>query len=56
MLAKIVYVLGILAAIWCVLDILKRPWGFFKKLLICILVLAFSWVGCLAYFLFKDKL
>ncbi len=56
MLAKLVYVLGVLAAIWCILDILKKPWGLLKKIIVGILVLAFSWVGCLAYFLFKDKL
>lgn len=50
MLASIIYILGIVAAIWCVLDILKKPWGLLKKIIVAILVLAFSWVGFLVYY------
>ena len=56
MLGKIIYILGIVAAIWCVLDILKKPWGILKKIIVAILVLATSWVGFMVYYLIRKKL
>lgn len=58
MVAKIVYYLGILAAIWCVVDIIKKNnWGFLKKLIVAIITLALSWVGFAAYyFILRKKL
>lgn len=54
--AKLVYILGIIAAIWCVLDILKKPWGLLKKIIVAVLVLIFSWAGFLVYILLRNKL
>jgi hypothetical protein len=50
--------LGIVAAVWCVLDIFKHnkleP---LYKILLSIAVLAFSWVGlAVYYFLIRDKI
>ena len=57
MTAKIIYILGVLAAIWCVLDILKKNCDLFKKILLIILVLATSWVGFLVYyFLLRNRI
>lgn len=56
MLAKIIYILGVILAIWCVLDIFKRPWDLIKKIIVCIIVLALSWVGCVGYYLLRNKL
>ena len=58
MVAKIIYYLGILAAIWCVVDIIKQSkWGFLKKLIVAIITLALSWVGFAAYyFILRKKL
>jgi len=58
MLSKIVYILGIVVAVWCVLDIFKKPkLGLIGKILLSIAVLAFSWIGFIVYyFLLKDKL
>ena len=58
MIATIVYVAGIVAAIWCVLDIFNHnkleP---LFKVLLAIAVVAFSWVGFLVYyFLIRDKI
>ena len=51
MLAKIVYILGIVVAVWCVLDIFKKPsLGIIGKILLSICVLAFSWVGFVVYY------
>lgn len=50
MAGKIIYILGVIAAIWCVLDILKKNCGLLKKILLIILVLATSWVGFLVYY------
>ena len=58
MLAYIIYILGIVLAIWCVLDIFKTSkYGIIGKILISILVLAFSWVGfAVYYFLLRGKI
>ena len=58
MLAKIIYILGVIVAIWCVLDIFKHnKIGLVGKILISIAVLAFSWIGFLVYyFLVRDKI
>ena len=58
MIATIVYILGIVAAIWSVLDIFKHnkleP---LFKVLLAIAVVAFSWVGFLVYYLLiRDKI
>ena len=57
MLMKIVYWLGFIIAIWCVLDIFKKPkLGIIGKILLSIAVLAFSWIGFIVYyFLLRDK-
>ena len=58
MLATIVYVVGLIAAIWCVLDIFKKPkLDLLWKIVLAIAVLAFSWIGLLVYyFLIRDKI
>ena len=53
---KIIYILGVIAAVWCVLDILKKDIDLIKKVLLIVLVLACSWIGiAIYYFLLKDK-
>ena len=56
--AKIIYILGIIIAIWCVLDIFKKTSiVIIGKILLSIAVLAFSWIGFIVYyFLIKDKI
>ena len=42
----IIYVLGLLCAIWCVVDIFQTAkCGLIGKIIACVLVLAFSWIG-----------
>lgn len=58
MLTTLIYILGIVAAVWCVLDIFKHnkleP---LYKVLLSIAVLAFSWVGlAVYYFLIRNKI
>ncbi|NLZ20043.1 MAG: hypothetical protein GXY24_07265 [Bacteroidales bacterium] len=58
MIGTLVYILGIVAAVWCVLDIFKHnkieP---LFKVLLSIAVVAFSWVGFLVYyFLIRHKI
>ncbi|MBO4671222.1 MAG: hypothetical protein J5640_05205 [Bacteroidales bacterium] len=51
MLATILYVLGIIAAVWCVLDIFKKPkLDLLWKIILCVAVLATSWIGFLVYY------
>jgi hypothetical protein len=58
MLAKIIYILGIVIAIWCVLDIFKNSkLGIIGKILVSVLVLMFSWIGfAVYYFILKGKI
>ena len=58
MLATIVYVVGLIAAIWCVLDIFKKPkLSILWKIVLAIAVLAFSWIGLIVYyFLIRDRI
>ena len=58
MLGTILYILGIVAAVRCVIDIFKhdklQP---LYKVLLAIAVLAFSWVGfAVYYFLIRNKI
>ncbi|MBO7603655.1 MAG: hypothetical protein J6S97_04485 [Bacteroidales bacterium] len=58
MIAKIVYIVGLIAAIWCVIDIFKKPkLNLLWKIVLAIAVLAFSWIGLLVYyFLIRDRI
>ena len=58
MLASIIYVIGIIAAVWCVLDIFKHDkLDLLWKIVLCVAVLATSWVGFLAYyFIIREKI
>lgn len=47
----IIYILGIVAAIWCVLDIFKATKiDGIMKLVVAVAVLLTSWVGFLVYY------
>ena len=54
----ILYVLGIVCAVWCVYDIFTTAkCGLLGKILASILVLAFSWIGfAIYYFLVRGKI
>lgn len=58
MIGKIVYILGIIAAVWSVLDIFKNDHlDMLKKILLTVLVLCTSWLGILVYyFILKDRI
>ena len=50
--ASLVYIIGVVLSIVAVVDILKKPISMVGKIISCVLVLAFSWIGLLVYFLF----
>ena len=54
----IIYILGIICAIWCVLDIFKKPkLDLIIKILLAVAVLATSWIGFLVYyFLVRNRI
>lgn len=58
MFGKILYILGIVCAVWCVLDIFKTAkCGIIGKIIFSVLVLAFSWIGfAVYYFLLRGKI
>lgn len=55
---SIIYVLGIVCSIWCVLDIFKTAkCGLIGKIIFSVLALSFSWVGlAVYYFLLRGKI
>jgi hypothetical protein len=57
MLGTIIYIVGIIAAIWCVIDIFKKPnLDLLWKIVLTIAVLATSWIGLLVYyFLIRNR-
>ncbi len=56
MIGTIIYILGVIAAIWCVLDILKKNVSLITKILLIVFVLALSWIGvALYYFWLRNK-
>ena len=46
----ILYLAGLVCAIWCVIDIFKKPIGLVGKLITAIAVLATSWLGLAIYY------
>ena len=57
MIGKIIYILGIIAAIWCVLDIFKSKQDLLIKILLTVLVLVTSWIGiAVYYFIIRKKI
>ena len=56
MLWKIIGILGLVAAIWCILDILKKNCGLIEKILLIALVLFASWIGiAIYYFILRNR-
>ena len=41
----IIWLVGLMCSIWCVLDILKKPIGIVGKLVMAVVVLATSWLA-----------
>ena len=58
MLSSIIYILGIVCAVWCVLDIFKTAkCGLLGKIIASVLVLLTSWIGfAVYYFLVRGKI
>lgn len=55
--ASLIYIIGVVLSIIAVIDILKKPISLVGKIITAVLVLAFSWIGLLVYFLFaRDRL
>lgn len=55
MLGAILYILGIIAAVWCVLDVLKKNLDPVLKIVIIVAVLLTSWFGLAAYYFIIRK-
>lgn len=46
----LIYLAGLICAIWCVLDILKKPITLPGKVLTTVVVLLTSWIGIAVYY------
>ena len=46
----ILYLIGLICSVWCVLDIFKKNIQLPGKLIVSILVLATSWIGLALYY------
>ena len=47
----LLYLAGLICAVWCVFDILKKPITLPGKVLTTVAVLLTSWIGILVYYL-----
>ena len=57
MIAKIIYIVGIVLCIKAVLEILKMNIGLAGKIISIVILLATSWIGLIVYYLFaKERL
>ncbi len=57
MLGTIIWLIGLVFAIWCVLDIFKKNISMTGKIITAVVVLLTNWVGILIYMLYaKDHL
>ena len=57
MLARIVYIVGIVLSVMAVLDILKKPISLVGKIICSVIVLATSWIGLAVYYFYaKDRI
>ncbi len=46
----LIWLAGLICAIWCVLDIFKKPISIVGKLILTVIVLATSWLGLVLYY------
>ena len=56
MIGTIVWLIGLVCAIWCVLDIFKKNISTGGKVIAAVVVLLTSWVGLAVYFLYGRDL
>lgn len=52
---KVIYILGIIATIWCILDIFKKDLDLLWKIILCVAVVCTSWIGFAAYYFYIRK-
>lgn len=50
MFGTILYIAGLVCAIWCVLDIFKQPITAAGKVITAVVVLLTSWIGLAVYY------
>lgn len=57
MLGTILYVVGLVACIWCLYDLFttKKETTVLVKILVAILILCTSWIGLAVYYFFLRK-
>ena len=57
MIGLILWIVGIVCCIWCIMDVWAKNLDPVVKILLTIALLAFSWVGlAVYYFILKDRL
>ena len=57
MIGTIVWLIGLVCAIWCVLDIFKKNISTGGKVIAAVVVLLTSWVGLVVYYFYgRDHL
>ena len=57
MIGTIVWLIGLVCAIWCVLDIFKKNISTGGKVIAAVVVLLTSWVGLAVYYFYgRDQL
>ncbi len=57
MLAKIIYIIGVVLTIMAAIDVCKLNANIIKKIVVIVILLLTSWVGLAFYYLYaKDRL
>lgn len=52
MIGLIIWLIGLILTIWCVVDIFRRNIPMWGKLLVSVIVLITSWIGLLVYYFY----
>ncbi|MBQ5670276.1 MAG: hypothetical protein IIV29_06260 [Tidjanibacter sp.] len=46
----IIYIVGLICTIWCVLDVFKKNIDLAWKIILAVVLLATSWIGLILYY------
>ena len=46
----LIWLIGLICSIWCVLDILKKDISLVAKVIVAVIVLLTSWIGLAVYY------
>ena len=51
----LIWLIGLICSIWCVLDILKKDISLVAKVIVAVIVLLTSWIGLAVYYFWARR-